>query len=68
MPELNVFISVGSTANDAQESFVRSIENRLRSEGLIPHTVGRNTFSSDSPLKTATALMDSCCGVVVIAL
>ena len=68
MSELNVFVSVGGTATELQEAFVRAVEDRLRSEGLIPHTVGRNTFSADSPLKTVTQLLDSCCGTVVIAL
>jgi len=68
MNELHVFVSVGGTANEQQEDFVRAVEARLRSEGLIPHTVGRNTFSSDAPLKAVTELLDSCCGTVVIAL
>jgi hypothetical protein len=66
--ELNVFVSVGGTANEAQENFVKAVEDRLRSEGLIPHTIGRNTFSSDAPLKAITDLMDKCSGTVVIAL
>ena len=68
MNELPVFISVGGTSTDQQEAFVRAVEDRLRSEGLIPHTVGRNTFSSDAPLKAVTQLMDTCSGAVVIAL
>lgn len=68
MNELNVFVSVGGTATDTQEDFVRAVEDRLRSEGLIPHTVGRNTFSADAPLKTVTELLDKCSGTVVIAL
>ncbi|WP_394808165.1 hypothetical protein [Nitrosomonas sp.] len=68
MSELNVFVSVGGTATEQQETFVRAVEDRLRSEGLIPHTAGRNTFSADSPLKTVTQLLDSCSGTVVIAL
>ncbi len=68
MNELDVFVSVGGTATDEQEAFVRAVEDRLRSEGLIPHTVGRNTFSVDSPLKTVTELMEKCSGTVVIAL
>lgn len=68
MNELNVFVSVGGTATDSQEAFVRAVEDRLRSEGLVPHTVGRNTFSSDAPLKTVTELLDKCSGTVVIAL
>jgi len=68
MDELHVFVSVGGTATEKQEAFVRAIEQRLQSEGLMPHTVGRNTFDSDSPLKTVMNLMDICSGVVVIAL
>lgn len=68
MTALDVFVSVGGTATEKQEAFVRAVEDRLRSEGLVPHTVGRNTFSSDAPLKTVTDLMDKCSGTVVIAL
>jgi hypothetical protein len=68
MEEKLVFVSVGATATAEQESFVRSIEDRLRSESLIPKTVGRNTFSADAPLKAITELMDKCSGIVVIAL
>lgn len=68
MNELDVFVSVGATGTDQQESFVRAVEDRLRSEGLIPHTVGRNTFSADAPLNTIMELMDKCSGTVVIAL
>jgi hypothetical protein len=68
MNDLHVFVSVGGTATAQQETFVCAVEERLRSEGIIPHTVGRNTFSSDAPLKTVTQLMDNCVGTVVIAL
>lgn len=65
---LEVFVSVGGPANVDQEAFVAAVEDRLRIEGLIPHTVGRNTFSSDAPLRTVTELLDQCSGTVVIAL
>jgi hypothetical protein len=68
MNALDVFVSVGSTATEQQEAFVRAVEDRLRSEGLVPCTVGRNTFSADAPLKTVTELLDRCSGAVVIAL
>ena len=68
MNELNVFVSVGGTATEKQETFVRAVEDRLRSEGMVPHTVGRNTFSADAPLKTVTDLLERCSGTVVIAL
>jgi hypothetical protein len=68
MSELKVFVSVGGTSSPKQEEFVRAVEERLRAEGVIPYTVGRNTFGSDSPLKTIVELMDECSGTVVIAL
>ena len=68
MSRLNVFVSVGGTANEKQEQFVQAVEERLRREGLDPHTVGRNTFSAGAPLKQVTELIDKCCGSVVIAL
>jgi hypothetical protein len=68
MATRNIFVSVGATSNDGQEAFVRAVEDRLRSEGLIPQTVGRNTFSSDAPLKKVVELLDTCEGAVVIAL
>jgi hypothetical protein len=65
---MNVFVSVGSTSSPGQEDFVRAVEERLRAEGLVPQTVGRNVFSAESPFSAVTKLMDSCSGVVVIAL
>lgn len=66
--EYPIFVSVGSTTSDKQEAFVCAVEARLRAEGLVPHTVGRNTFSSEAPLKAVTELMNQCAGAVVIAL
>lgn len=68
MEQNNIFISVGATSTKEQEEFVTAIEERLRSEGLIPKTVGRNTFTSDSPLTAINELMDKCMGTVIIAL
>ena len=65
---MNVFVSVGSTSSPDQEEFVRAVEERLRAEGLIPQTVGRNVFSVGTPFSAVTKLMESCAGVVVIAL
>ncbi len=65
---MNVFVSVGSTSSRGQEEFVRAVEERLRAEGLVPQTVGRNVFSAESPFSAVTKLMEACSGVVVIAL
>ena len=64
MNEFNIFVSVGGTSTNQQEEFVRAVEDRLRSEGPIPHTVGRNTFSADAPLITVTELIQRCSGTV----
>ena len=63
-----IFVSVGSTCNPQQEEFVKAVEDRLRSEGFVPQTVGRTAFSSDAPLKSVSELIDKCSGIMVIAL
>jgi hypothetical protein len=68
MEQLNVFVSVGGTATDNQESFVTAIENRLKIENLIPNTVGRNKFSTDPTLKAVNELMNNCSGTIIVAL
>ncbi|MDF7817964.1 hypothetical protein P1X15_10170 [Runella sp. MFBS21] len=68
MEQLNIFISVGATANDTQEKFVAAIEDKLKRENLIPNTVGRNKFTSGSPLKAINELMDECSGTIIVAL
>jgi hypothetical protein len=65
---VNIFVSVGTGLNSAQETFVAAVEARLRAIGLTPMTIGRNTFSADAPLKAVVSLMDRCTGTVVIAL
>ena len=64
----DIFISVGGTANDRQENFVRAVEDRLRAANLVPHALGRNTYPSEAPLKKVIELLDTCNGAVVIAL
>jgi len=66
--DTKIFVSVGKTSTPEQEDFVRAVEDRLRAEGLMPHTVGRNTFSSDAPLLKVKELMTQCTGAAVIAL
>ena len=65
---MDVFVSVATGLSAKQEEFVSAIEARLRAIGLAPCTIGRNTFSSDAPLRAVTDLMDRCAGAVVIAL
>lgn len=65
---MNIFLSVGSTFTPEQELFVTAIESRLRAEGLIPQTVGRNYFTADSPFTGVNDLMATCHGIVVVAL
>ena len=66
--ERRIFVSVGKPSTAAQEDFIRAIEDRLRSEGLTPCTVGRNTWTAGAPLKKVVELMKECAGVVIIAL
>lgn len=65
---MDIFLSVGTGLNPQQEAFVCAVEERLRAVGLVPFTIGRNTFSSDAPLRAVAELMDRCAGTVVVAL
>ena len=62
-----VFLSVGRTSNDKQETFVKTIEEYLQANGLTPQTVGRTYFSSQQPLVAVSELMHECAGTVVLA-
>lgn len=65
---MKIFVSVGTGLSPEQDKFVAAIEDRLRAEGLEPHTIDRNTFSASAPLVSVTELMNECSGTVVIAL
>ena len=64
----DVFVSVGSGLTDQQERFVSAVEAYLRANDLEPHTLDRNSWSSEKPLKAIRDLMETCSGAVVIAL
>lgn len=66
--EKKIFVSVGRTSTQVQEDFVRALEERLRAEGLVPCTVGRNYWTAGAPLQKVIELMAECSGVVIIAL
>ncbi|GAA4267756.1 hypothetical protein [Frondihabitans peucedani] len=66
---MNVFVSVGSGLSTQQNQVVEALEDQLRRMGLTPHTVNRNDdFRASAPLDAVTEMMDSCAGVVVVAL
>jgi hypothetical protein len=64
---LNVFLSVGRTFNDRQESLAQAVERFLKTQEMTPQTVGRTYFSSKQPLVAITELMHDCAGTVVLA-
>ena len=65
---MKIFLSLGSTFNDAQENYVCQLEDYLRENGFVPQTVGRSYFTSQAPLKAVDILMNECVGTVVVAL
>jgi len=65
---MDVFVSVGSNLSSRQNTLVDALEDQLRRIELSPHTVGRNNFSSKAPLDAVTDLMNTCSGVVIVAL
>jgi hypothetical protein len=65
---MDVFLSVGTGLNDAQEAFVEALETRLRGAGLVPHTLNRNEWSTLAPLQAINQLMDRCVGALILGL
>lgn len=65
--DVDVFVSVGRTTTDEQETLVQAVERCLRERGLRPHTLGRSDWSSAQPLRAIEELMRRCSGTAVIA-
>ena len=65
--EQKIFLSVGRTFTQQQEEFVSSLEEFMKSQGIIPQTVGRTYFSSKQPLVAVSELMRECSGTLVLA-
>jgi hypothetical protein len=63
----DVFLSVGRTATDKQEVFVRGVEALLREYDFVPHNLGRSDYSAKQPLQAIEELMDRCSGCVIVA-
>lgn len=65
--EQKIFLSVGRTFTQQQEEFVSSLEEFMKSQGIVPQTVGRTYFSSKQPLVAVAELMQQCSGTLVLA-
>jgi hypothetical protein len=64
---MKVFLSVGATYNEQQESFVSAFETFLGQNGCERLTVGRGNYFASQPIVSARDLMQSADGVLVIA-
>jgi len=64
---MKIFLSVGSTYNDKQESFVSAFETFLGQNGCERLTVGRGNYFASQPIVSARDLMQEADAVVVIA-
>jgi hypothetical protein len=64
---MKVFLSVGATYNEQQESFVSAFETFLGQNGCERLTVGRGNYFASQPIVSARDLMQEADAVVVIA-
>lgn len=64
---MKVFLSVGSTYNEQQESFVSAFETFMGQNGCERLTVGRGNYFASQPIVSARDLMQEADAVVVIA-
>ncbi len=64
---MKVFLSVGATYNEKQESFVSAFETFLGQNGCERLAVGRGNYYASQPIVSARDLMQEADAVVVIA-
>ncbi|NQZ11778.1 MAG: hypothetical protein HRT35_31895 [Algicola sp.] len=64
---MKIFLSVGATYNEQQESFVRAFEDFLVKNSCERLTVGRGNYRADQPIYAARELMQSADAVIVLA-
>jgi hypothetical protein len=64
---MDVFVSVGSTFNEAQDRFVDGLIELLREHDLQPRILNRLDWLAAKPLLSVDELMDRCDGVLVVA-
>jgi hypothetical protein len=65
---VDVFLSVGHALTAEQEAFVEAVGALLKSNGLVPRTVGRTDFAHRQPLKRIAEVLRGCSGTIVVAL
>lgn len=65
---VNVFISHPTPYNDHQEKFLTLINNMLKEHGLNPTNLGKNNWSSRSPLKPIKEIMATCKAAIIIGM
>ena len=64
---MKVFLSVGATYTDKQESFVRAFEEFLVQNGCERLTVGRGSLGAQQPILQVREKMEAASAVIVIA-
>jgi hypothetical protein len=66
--KLNIFVSCGTAHNETQATFIRCLEEHLKSHNCIPQTIGRNVYSVKQPVEAVRKAISQCHGAVVVAL
>ena len=64
---LDVFMSVGQTSTEEQETFVAAVERCLLEHDLRSRTLGRNEWSSQQPLQAIKERIEGCDGTLIVA-
>jgi hypothetical protein len=67
MSTTKIFLSVGRTENKQHQQLVETVEQYLKTNELLPQTVGRTYFSSKQPLVAVLELMHECAGSIILA-
>jgi len=63
----DVFLSVGSSSNEQQEAFIKSLESFLKANDMNPMTLGRTFWSHKQPLQAVHDKMLECEASIILA-
>lgn len=68
MSERKVFVSRPSTRNEAQEDFLKQLDDRMVRRDLRPVSLGQTDYPNRTPIQGVRQLMEQCEGAMIVGL
>lgn len=64
---INIFLSFPTPHLSNQKAFIDKMEAYVRTQGLVPCTMGTSNYDMDAPLAGIRRLLVGCCGLLAVA-